>query len=116
MKYDAEQIGGRLLALRNKANLSQEQVAEGCGISSKGRISLIEQGKQKELRPEQLMAFAAFFNVSTDYILFGVDTPDRYRSKAHHKLSKILDDPNTDEKLIEIIAHLIEIKIGHKAS
>ena len=57
----------RLQTLREKRRLSRRTLAELCGLS-KNMISLYERG-EKAPSVDALINLAAFFGVSTDYLL-----------------------------------------------
>ncbi len=62
----------RLKELRLKAELSQQSLADGIGIS-KSSINMYERG-EREPGLETLEAFADFFNVDMNYLLGTTDT------------------------------------------
>ena len=62
----------RLKELRLKAELSQQSLADGIGIS-KSSINMYERG-EREPGSETLEAFADFFNVDMNYLLGATDT------------------------------------------
>jgi len=67
-KLDYEAIGSRIRKCRKDRNLTQEVLAEQCGIST-AFIGHIERGTRK-LSVETLFRIAQELNVSTDYLLF----------------------------------------------
>jgi transcriptional regulator with XRE-family HTH domain len=64
------QLGPKLRQLRERAGLSQTELAPLIGLKeiSKGYISEIESGK-KIPRAETILRIALYFNVTTDYLL-----------------------------------------------
>ena len=69
-------MGERIRALRKSKNLTQEQLAEKLGISSK---AISDYENDKVLKPNALIiqAIADYFNVSVDYLLKGdIETHD----------------------------------------
>lgn len=64
------QLGTKLRLLRERAGLSQTELAPLIGLSesSKGYISEIESGK-KVPQAELIVRIALHFNVTTDYLL-----------------------------------------------
>ena len=62
MYFNREDYGSRIRSLRKKRGLTQEQLAEKMNVSTP-YIAKIETGKHVE--------FAAFFEVSLDYLLVG---------------------------------------------
>ena len=66
MYFNREDYGSRIRSLRKKRGLTQEQLAEKMNVST----PYIETGKQTG--PVELaVEFAAFFEVSLDYLLVG---------------------------------------------
>lgn len=68
---ELESIGNRLQRLRTEQYLSKKDVCECTGIGE-NRLSLIEKSG-KEMTMAELKKLAAFFRVSSDYIVFGKD-------------------------------------------
>ena len=69
MYFNREDYGSRIRSLRKKRGLTQEQLAEKMNVSTP-YIAKIETGKQTG--PVELaVEFAAFFDVSLDYLLVG---------------------------------------------
>ena len=64
-------LGNRIALLRRKANLSQRELAEALEVSPSA-VGMYEQGRRVPAA-ELLVAMAALFGVSTDYLLTGVD-------------------------------------------
>lgn len=62
-----KEIGLRIRALQNDANLSQEQLAQKVNMD-RAVLSRIENGT-RPVRDTELIAFSQTLNVSTDYIL-----------------------------------------------
>lgn len=85
-------FGDKLKALREKAGLTQEQLAMRMGLSK----STISQYENQERIPSLIavIKIASIFHVSTDY-LFGIDKVERA------DLSGLTEDD------IEIIEHMI---------
>ena len=69
MYFNREDYGSRIRSLRKKRGLTQEQLAEKMNVSTP-YIAKSETGKQTG--PVELaVEFAAFFEVSLDYLLVG---------------------------------------------
>jgi transcriptional regulator with XRE-family HTH domain len=64
--------GSRIKNLRKNKNLSQTELAQLMGLTS-GAMSAIEVGKNNPTA-ELLIKLSDFFNVSTDYLLKGVES------------------------------------------
>lgn len=65
--------GKRLTELRNKLGLSQEQMADELGVK---RSTYAKWEKDTNQPTRKLKDIAAYFRVSTDYILGRTDTPN----------------------------------------
>lgn len=72
MYYDAAEFGGRLKALRQERNLTQEQLGEKLNTSF-SRISRLESGRCTP-SIDALVEIAVFFEVSLDYLVLGKRT------------------------------------------
>lgn len=91
-------FGKRLRDLRESHNLSQKKLAELAGLSSKaGNFSQYESDKVKP-SIDVLIALCLFFNVSSDYLLFGNTEPT-------HKKAKVINDPDL-EFTIQLLSEL----------
>lgn len=64
-------MGKRLSISRRKAGLTQEQLGEMAGLSTK-MISAAENG-HKAMRPENIVKICDCLAISTDYLLKGAD-------------------------------------------
>lgn len=71
MYYNAKESGMRIAKQRKLKNLTQEQFAEKVNLST-STIGRIERGLQP-LSIDLLVEIAAFFNVSLDYVVLGVE-------------------------------------------
>jgi len=63
----------RMKDLREDRDLTQQAVADACGITQR-KYSYVETGTQ-QLTAELLVKLAAFYKVSTDYLLCLTDDP-----------------------------------------
>ncbi len=70
MRHDLKECGKRIQQLRKERELTQEQLAEKLNVSQ-NTIAKIESGLR---RPsiDFLLEISEFFNVSTNYLVFGV--------------------------------------------
>lgn len=66
-------LGARIAALRRHKGMSQEQLAKALGVSPSA-VGMYEQGR-REPSAAMLVAMAAHFGVSTDYLLTGKASP-----------------------------------------
>jgi len=104
---DAEflrEMGQRIMVRRKGLHLTQEELAERMGVSTQ-MISNLELGK-KAIRPENLSRLCGILQVSSDFILNGVDT----RTKVNEVAEKLLQ--LTDGQLL-MVGDMIDY-ITHK--
>lgn len=71
MKYDMKACGARVQELRMKHRLTQVQLAEALNMSV-SNLSKIETG-YTGFSLDTLIEMRSFFNVTTDYLLFGTE-------------------------------------------
>lgn len=90
-------IGKRIYERRKSLMMTQEQIAEGMGVSVQ-MISNLELGK-KAIRPENLVKICSVLDISSDYILTG-------KKNANDKnilVDKINSLSEADYKMIEML-------------
>lgn len=109
MRHDLKECGKRIQQLRKERELTQEQLAEKLNVSQ-NTIAKIESGLR---RPsiDFLLEISEFFNVSTNYLVFGVhaeDTEDEKLKKDIDEAIKKIDQ--TIEKLLEKKEELLKMK------
>ena len=75
-------LGARIAALRRSRGMSQGQLAQCLGVSPSA-VGMYEQGR-REPAAATLVALAACFGVSTDYLLTG--RPNQTEEKALREL------------------------------
>lgn len=109
MRHDIKECGKRIQQLRKERELTQEQLAEKLNVSQ-NTIAKIESGLR---RPsiDFLLEISEFFNVSTNYLVFGVHAEDA----EDEKLKKDIDEAikkidQTIEKLLEKKEELLKMK------
>ena len=109
MRHDLKECGKRIQQLRKERELTQEQLAEKLNVSQ-NTIAKIESGLR---RPsiDFLLEISEFFNVSTNYLVFGVHAEDA----GDEKLKKDIDEAikkidQTIEKLLEKKDELLKMK------
>ena len=105
MRHDLKECGKRIQKLRKERELTQEQLAEKLNVSQ-NTIAKIESGLR---RPsiDFLLEISVFFNVSTNYLVFGVHAED----VEDEKLKKDIDEAiKTIEKLLEKKEELLKMK------
>lgn len=106
-------IKEQLIHLRNINGLSQEDLAEKLNVTRQS-VSKWEVG---ETMPDtdKLIKISEIFNVSTDYLLKGIDNVSNNKSKASVELSKeikeTMENINKMSKLKRYIIGLIFIGI-----
>jgi transcriptional regulator with XRE-family HTH domain len=91
----------RIKELRQKKGISQTQLAKEIGVSSKS-ISMIENG-QNNPTIQQVEALSKFFNVSADYLLFGIESSKDIEPIEQEILNTIRDDRTLYGKLIKMM-------------
>lgn len=120
-----ELFGKRLKSLRTSKKMSQKEFGKLFGLAE----STIGMYERDERRPdfELLNKFANYFDVSTDYLLGRIDTPNPYsqekKSADEEAFQKFLNDPNlqvfykelpnSEEEEIEMLREFWEF-IKHK--
>ena len=109
MRHDLKECGKRIQKLRKERELTQEQLAEKLNVSQ-NTIAKIEFGLH---RPsiDFLLEISGFFNVLTNYLVFGVHA----EAVDDKKLKKDLDEAiekidQTIEKLLEKKEELLQMK------
>ncbi|MCD8191009.1 MAG: helix-turn-helix domain-containing protein [Clostridiales bacterium] len=95
MYFNAKEFGKRLQSARKMRGLTQAELAERLGLSSKQHISRIERG-EKSCSIDLLVDLSYALHVSTDYLLKGED-PVRERNKSNllavaAQITKIADE------------------------
>ena len=109
MRHDLKECGKRIQQLHKERELTQEQLAEKLNVSQ-NTIAKIESGLR---RPsiDFLLEISVFFNVSTNYLVFGVhaeDVEDEKLKKDIDEAIKTIDQ--TIEKLLEKKEELLKMK------
>jgi transcriptional regulator with XRE-family HTH domain len=94
----------RIRELRKKKGINQTELGEAIGISSKS-ISMIENGQNKPT-VQQIEMLSKFFNVSADYILFGIENTKDIEPIERDFLKII----RTDSKVYEALAGMLNSK------
>lgn len=77
-------LGARIAALRRSAGMSQAELAQKLQVSPSA-IGMYEQGR-REPSAELLIAIAAVFSVSTDYLLTGKTGSEQEHTVARHAM------------------------------
>ena len=111
-------LGARIAALRRQAGLSQTQLAQRLQISPSA-VGMYEQGR-REPSLDTVVAMAAVFGVSTDYLLTGRIPPERLRAlvedrlaSAESRLSRRQDQPFTLQELAVLFASVLDLPGDH---
>ena len=109
MRHDLKECGKRIQQLRKERELTQEQLAEKLNVSQ-NTIAKIESGLR---RPsiDFLLEISEFFNVSTNYLVFGghaEDVEDEKSKKDIDETIKKIDQ--TIEKLLEKKEELLKMQ------
>ena len=100
-----KKIGVRIANRRKELKFTQEQIAERMNVSIQ-MISNIERGN-KAIKIDNLLNLCAILQTSTDYILTGKRTNADY----DHLASKIVQLPESDYKMIEM---LVDYRLNEK--
>lgn len=112
------EFGQRLVDLREKAGLTQSDVADHVGVST--RAYAFWERKPVALQVEQIAKLAGLFNVPADVIV-GREAPKRRRNGPQGKLEKVFQTaaslPRSQQlKIIEMAEALIaKFESEHKA-
>ena len=115
---DLQSIGLRIEKLRQRKKWSQQMLADKLGIT-RPQVSYIERGK-RDLKTYQLVQLANIFNISTDYILFGMtdyskgtyDVLPPSKPTLNQKTLDILRNNESANALIDFIVNFHD-KDGH---
>ncbi|GIM46365.1 hypothetical protein DNHGIG_19140 [Collibacillus ludicampi] len=99
-------IGQRLRGLREKRNLTQEQVAKILGIT-RPAYTQYETGK-REPDPETLAKLAEIYQVTTDYLIKGTNDPAQKRSI----LNDVIENLTPEE--VEQLRTLLQEEVAFK--
>ena len=91
----------RIRELRKKKGISQTQLGHEIGVSSKS-ISMIENGQNKPT-VQQIEELSKFFDVTTDYLIFGNENTKDIEPIEREILKTIRDDRTLYGKLINMI-------------
>lgn len=107
-------IGQRIKNVRLSCRLSQEKFAERAGITPQF-LSDIERGN-KSISAETLYQICSAFDISSEYILFGVERNDLICSPFSNYLEKLSDPAyrTVVESLLKSYCDTIEIAKGEK--
>lgn len=92
--------GSRIKNLRKNKNLSQTELARLMGLTS-GAMSAIEVGKNNPTA-ELLINLSDFFNVSTDYLLKGVESERTISESEQEILSVLREDKAMTNAMMEV--------------
>ena len=105
-KIDYKQLGEQIRYIRNLQHLSQEDLAEMCGISS-SFMGHIERGTRK-MSMETFVSIANALHVSCDYLLYA-QTPNTDATLASIIETVKRNNEAQYDKYITIIRALAEI-------
>ena len=87
MYYDTEKIGKRIQKLRQDRNITQELLADELGVSH-NHLGKIENGT-RGTSVDLLIEMSEYFNVPTDYILFGRMDTLKIKSTLHTVITQL---------------------------
>lgn len=102
IQFDYASLGSRIKKARKNKNLTQEQLAEMCDLST-AHIGHIERGT-RALSIESLITISSVLNVSTDYLLLDIS------NSTDKKISNILNSmSNAQNEKYERLYSVIKI-------
>lgn len=106
--FDYTSLGERIRKVRKQKNLTQEQLAEACDLST-AHIGHIERGT-RALSIESLITISKVLDVSTDYLLLDVsNSAGRNLSGILNAIENVNDDKyNRLYSVIKILAENID--------
>lgn len=91
-------VGDRIRECRKASKLSQEKLAEKMEVSS-NTISSIENGQQF-FGIDKLDQFTHIFNVTTEFLMYGIEM---YKSREY-------DEEDTTDKILEELGYLTDLE------
>ena len=101
-------IGKRVRKTREHYKLTREQLAEMANISPQFLVH-IENGT-KSMTSNTICNLARALNVSTDYILLGLDDTDLNRTLAAEALASMLpEDREMAERILQAVLQMIKV-------
>jgi len=104
--FDYKSLGKRIRKARKNQNMTQEQLAEACSLST-AHIGHIERGT-RALSVESLITIATVLNISTDYLLLDITNCD------NKKFSSILNTiHDTDSSKLNTLYSVIKILVDN---
>ena len=108
MELNYQLIGKRIKEIRRQKSLTQEKLAEICGLSP-SYISYIESAKKKKPSLESLVKLANNLGVTVDTFLNGYQKNDA--NEYESALMRLIKDCNSREKqmIFKIAASMKEI-------
>ncbi len=89
-------IGSRILALRKRANLTQQELANKVGYKSKSAINKIELGT-RDISQSKIILFANALNVSPACLMGIEESQNTLISESEQQIIHLIKDLNIDE-------------------
>jgi transcriptional regulator with XRE-family HTH domain len=90
-------LKARIRTLRKDRNLNQDELGEKVGLSCRV-ISALERGESKP-SAEDIIALSEFFEVSTDYLLKGIET-ERTITENEQEVIEIMREDKAFKKAV----------------
>lgn len=85
--YDVKEFGARIRKIRKANKMTQEDLANRLMLTAES-VSNIESGKTNCM-PEHIVHICEIFNISTDYLYFGIESQTQVASNTEELLAMI---------------------------
>ena len=104
-------LSEKVKRLRKERELTQKELADKLGVNS-SHLSRLEKGKYQP-STEMLKKFAAFFGVTTDYLLSDEEIPEiNIKNKSLAERVKLIDSLDEDDQ--NALIHIIDSMLTKK--
>ena len=111
------EIGDRIRERRTALGLTQRELAQRLGLTSKAAISTVENNKE-DMTTERIRKYAAALNTTPQYLMGWVDRPDRPQEQIVIDVTPTIDImrknmPYYEDDTAEIAQEIFENKDLH---
>ena len=111
------EIGDRIRERRKALGLTQTELAQRLGLTSKAAISTVENNKE-DMTTERIRKYAAALNTTPQYLMGWIDRPDRPQEKIVIDVTPTIDImkknmPYYEDDTAEIAQEIFENKDLH---